>query len=487
MALLIAALANIASAQQSTPSISSIQSQIRSHHYAEAIESIHIALSDKPDNPQLWTLEGIAFSLSDNTVDALKAFDKALSLAPNNIAALKGETQLLFSVHDQHAIPLLERIVRIEPADVTAHEMLATLQAQNGNCPAAIGHFLLSASAIGSHPESLAAYGYCLAQTGQSQKAIPIFEQLVALSPDKTYPRYNLAVLLIETKDYNAAIKALEPLLTTNLPDSDVMSLASEAYESTGNTPRAVALLRQAIVASPATPSYYTSFAAICMEHDSFQTGIDMLDAGLQHVSNDPSMYISRGLLYAQIAKYDQAEADFKAAERLDANQSLSSYAIDLAEMQKNQSGKALDEIRSQLKAHPDSYLLYCLLAKLLTSQGSSKDSPQSTEATEVALRAIKLKPDGTEARDILAGIYVSGGNYDKAIEQCRLALQRDPTDQTAIYHLILALRHSSQPAQREEIHTWAKRLSELQQASLKQETARKQFKLVVGQPAVEK
>jgi tetratricopeptide (TPR) repeat protein len=211
-----------------------------------------------------------------------------------------------------------------------------------------------------------------------------------------------------------------------------------------------------------------------------------MINAGLQRISDDPSLYISRGLLYAQLAQYDTAEADFNTAEHLDSAQSLSSYAMDLAELARNHSvhsDKALLEVRSQLKAHPDSPLLHCLLARLLANQGSAIDSEESGEAMRSALLAVKLKPDLVEARDILAGLYTRSGQYSLAIEQCRLALQYAPSDRTAVYHLIIALRHSGQSAESDEIQALLKRLSDLQQAALKQETDRKRFRLVEQQP----
>src|SRR5208282_355069 len=156
---------------------------------------------------------------------------------------------------------------------------------------------------------------YCLVHTKQSQKAIPVFEQLAALLPQRTYPKYDLAVLLVETKQNDAALKVLEPLLAAEQSDPDLLSLASEAYEAAGDTPKAVSLLRQAIVLSPDNASYYNAFAVLCLDHESFQVGIDMINAGMQLISGDPSLYISRGLLYAQLAQYDEAEADFKTAE----------------------------------------------------------------------------------------------------------------------------------------------------------------------------
>jgi tetratricopeptide (TPR) repeat protein len=483
LVLFILGAAIVAQGQQTKVSIASIESLIRSQEYDQALQLTRSALHETPNDFRLWTLEGIVLSIQGSNQEALNAFDKALSLSPNYPAALKGKVQLLYQTQDKRAIPLLEKILKADPKDETAHEMLAVLEGRQGNCRAAIGHFLLSAEAIANHPSSLEVYGYCLVHTKQPQKAIPVFEELAALLPQRTYPKYDLAVLLVETKQNAAALKVLEPLLAADQSDPDLLSLASEAYEAAGNTPKAVSLLRQAIVLSPDNASYYNAFAVLCLDHESFQVGIDMINAGMQRISDDSSLYLSRGLLYAQLAQYDEAEADFKTAERLDAAQSLSSYAMDLAEVEKNHPDQALSEVRAQLKAHPDSPFHHYLLAKLLEKGGSDKPSEATREAISSALTAVKLKPDFVEARDLLASLYLGAGQYRLAIEQSQLALQYDPSDQSAMYHLIMALRHSGQSGEGEKIQALVKRLSESQQASRQKDSDRKRFKLVEEQP----
>lgn len=475
-----------AQGQQANAPIAAIESLIRSQQYDQALESARSALQQAPGNFQLWTLEGVVLSLKGRSDGAINAYEKALSLSPNYPAALRGEVQLLFTAQDKRAIPLLERILKADPRDKTAHEMLALLEAKQGNCKIANEHFLQSGDVIATHPQSLEAYGNCLVNTQRQQEAISVFEQLSALLPQRTYPKYDLAVMLVETKQYDAALKILEPILAADMSDSDILSLAAEAYEAVGNTPRAVALLRQAIVLSPTNSSYYISFAALCMDHDSFQVGIDMMNAGLFRIPGNPSLYISRGLLYGQLAEFDKAEADFNTAERLDGKQSISLYAKDIVEFQRDMSDKthpdkalSISEIRAQLRAHPDSALLHFLFAKLLVNEDSDTGIKVTDEAMNSALLAVKIQPDLVQARDLLASMYMSYGKYGLAIEQCRLALQYAPSDRTALYHLIIALRRSGQSGERDEIEKLVKRLSDLQQSGLQQETARKRFKFV--------
>jgi tetratricopeptide (TPR) repeat protein len=464
--------------QQTTSAVSSIEQLVRSHEYGQALQLIQSGLNRSPDDFRLWTLEGIVFSMQGNPSGAIGAFNKALTLSPHYSPALKGEVQLFYSTGDKRAVPLLERIIQTDPHDATAHEMLAMLEQKQGNCQAANEEFLLSASSIDGHPASLAAYGYCLVHLERTRDAIPIFERLTALLPDQSYPKYDLAMVLMTAKQNDAALKVLDPLLTPDQQDPDILSLASEAYEAAGETPKAVALLRQAIVLSPTTASYYVSFASICFDHDSFQVGIDMIDAGLKYIPNDSSLYISRGLLYAQLAQYDRAEADFNKAEQLDSAHSLGSYAGDLAELARNNPDEALTRVRSQLKVHPDSPLLHYMLAELIMQQAPAAGSPAFREALRSAQAAIKLQPDLVSARDLLANIYIHSEQYDLAAEQCRIALKNSPSDETAAYHLLIALRHSG-PNNTEEMKALVKRISDMHQASMHQEADRKRYRLV--------
>jgi len=481
--LVIAGGLLVAQGQQAKTSVALIESLIHAQQYDQALQAAKSSLNATPKDFRLWTLEGIVFSIKGNKPDALIAFDKSLSISPDFAPALKGEVQLLYPEDDKRTLPLLKKILKVDPKDQTAHEMLAMLERKQGDCHAAIDHFSLSADVIKTHPQSLEAYGDCLMQAEQLQEAIPVFERLAVLLPDRAYPKYDLAVILVSSKQYEAALKVLEPLLTTDQQEPDILSLASQAYEATGNTPRAVALLRQAIVLSPSTADFYVSFATLCLDHDSFQVGIDMINAGLRYIPGTASLYLSRGLLYAQLAQYDKAEADFNKVEQLDSAQSLGSYAVDLADMQQNNPEHALLKVRSQLKDHPESPLLHSLLAQLLLYQTPPVDSPEFKEAMEAALLAVKMKPDMAGARDLLASMYMRSEQYSLAVEQCRLALQYSPTDETAAYHLVMALRHSGH-GNDDEMKALVKRLSEMHQASLKHETDRKRYRLVVQENA---
>lgn len=463
-------------AQSAATSISTIESQIRARQFDDALKSLKAALLQNPGSYKLWTLQGICFGMEGNDAEALRAFERAVRISPNYTPALKGEVQILYKTGDRRAIPLLEEMLKTDPSDITGHEMLAMLENRAGDCHAAVSQFLLSKNAIETHPDSLEAYGYCLVKLDRAADAIPVFRQLIPLLPGKPYPSYDLAVLLVQTHNNGEAVKVLEPFLTPDQTDPDILSLASQAYEGDGNTPKAVALQRQAIVLSPADPSNYVYFAVLCLNHDSYQVGIDMLDAGLRHIPGNSSLYLSRGVLYVQLGEYDKAEADINMAQQLDSKLIVGAYAADLAILQKNDPSKALVQVRAQLKAHPASPLLRLLLAQLLINQAPEPRSQAFKEAMQNASQAAQSKPDLVDAHNLLASMYMSLNQYDQAIKESRIALKYDPSNETALYRLILALRHSGHD---DDLQPLVKRLSELHQESMRHETDLKKYRLV--------
>jgi tetratricopeptide (TPR) repeat protein len=281
------------------------------------------------------------------------------------------------------------------------------------------------------------------------------------------------------------ALETLQPLLQENPQSAEVLELAAMAQEASGNTPEAVRLLRQAIVANPHQVNLYLDFANISIDHQSYQVGVDMMNAGLRAEPNAAALYVARGILYVQLAHYDQAESDFAKADAIDPRQSSSSAAQGLAAVQRNDPGGALATVRSKLAKKPnDAFLLY-LQADILMQSGPDPGSPEFREAMESAKKAVALRPSLVAAHDVLAKLYLQAGQNQAAIEQSRKALNSDPKDQTALYHLIQGLRKSGQ---KDDLPDLLKRLAELRTESARQEGERNRYKLVEEKsPSMEK
>jgi tetratricopeptide (TPR) repeat protein len=476
--LTICAVAAMAQTGADASSIGAIQTALQARDNEQALTLIHTQLQAWPKDVRLWALQGIALTQLGRNREALAAYNKALAIAPDYLAALEGAAELEYKAGSARAVPLLHRILKVRPDEPTTHAMLAALAYKKHDCAAAVEHFQKSAPVLSSQPTALEEYGACLMDLQKPDQAVPVFEQILALLPNDAHARYNLAVAQFTAQHSPDAITTLEPLLDASEPDPDVLDLASAAYEEIGDTPRAVNLLRQAIVANPHKVKYYVDFAALSYKHESFQVGVEMIDAGLAQLPKAAPLYIARGILFIQMGQFEKGQSDFEAANRLDPGQASAAVAEGLAQMQSSNLDQALKTVETELKAHPNDAFLHYLKAEIISQGGPAVGSAEFNDAVKAASRAVQLQPDFPLARNVLGNLYLQSGQNEKAIEQCRVVLRENPSDQIAVYHLLLALRKINDPMG--EVPALVKRLAELRTQSQQQEASANRYKLYI-------
>lgn len=471
---------SVALAQSHEDPTEPIGAALRAGDLDRAVELTRSALRNSPRSAQLWTLLGLAFAGKGDRKQALAAFQQALKISPNSVAALAGAAQIEYEADSREAVPLLNRLLGLRPGDPTAHAMLAVLAYRKGDCPAAVPHFDKAGRLLDSQLDALHGYATCLARLKRLNEAAAVLQRALALRPDDPQERHLLASMQIMGQKPKEALATLRPLLDVGNPTAATLQLVSNAAEDAGDTPQAVSTLRQAILLEPRNVSLYLDFATISFAHESFQVGIDVISEGMLLQPRAAQLYVARGVLYVQLAQYDKAEADFEKAYELDPNQSLSTAAQGLAAVQANDLDHALVSIRSKLERKPNDALLLYLQADVLSQKSAEVGTPEFELAMRSAKRAVSLQPTLGAARGVLAKLYMQMGQYPEAVGQCREALKSDPKDQTALYRLIQALRKTGQKS---EIPDLLKRLAQLREEATKEERERYRYKLIEEDP----
>ena len=463
-------------AQTEADRTAAVASALAAHEFDQALALLQPAIKQSPQNAKLWTLQALALSGKGDTKQALVAYHKALNISPEYLPALEGAAELGYDAGSQDAVPLLKHLLRLRPDDPTTHGMLAVLAYKKGDCPQAVEHFSMSGPLLDVQPIVREEYCVCLVKLGQAEKAIAVYQRALELSPEDSDARRQLAIIQLLTQRPKEALETLAPLLQKDDPDVKTLELAASAYEEDSNTPLAVTTFRQAIVFDPHNVDLYIDFAALSMEHQSYQVGIDMVNVGLKAEPKSAPLYVARGVLYVKLAKYEEAENDFDRADELEPNQAISAVARGLEQSEANDLDRALATVQSKLATKPNDPDLLYLQADILTKIGQEPGSENFQIALRSAKKAVTLQPTLAAARDVLAKLYLQAGQTHAAIEQCREALKADPKDQTALYRLIQALRKTGST---KEIPDLLKRLAELRAESTREEREHNRYKLV--------
>jgi len=181
-----------------------------------------------------------------------------------------------------------------------------------------------------------------------------------------------------------------------------------------------------------------------------------------------------------QLADYEKAESDFEKAEQLDPAQGMSAAAQGMLAEEKNQNDpdQALATVRAKLAKNPDDAFLLYLQAAILSKKSAEPGSLEFEKGFDSAKRAVSLQPSLTAAHNVLAKYYLDSGQNALAAKECRLVLQQNSSDQSALYHLVIALRKMESPA---EIPDLLKKLAKARQDATREEGDRNRYKLVVA------
>ena len=458
----------VLSAQSDAGDATAVMRELQQNNNGQAVATADRLLSTYPSDCRLLTLRGIALSREGQMSTAKDSFEKALSFCPDSLPALEGAAQIAYSTHSPDAADLLHRILLQRADDQTSHAMLGTLSFQHGDCSAAIEHFGHSPALVQKSVEAQRELGACLFSQGQHQKAEEVFQR-IAEQDSSEKNLLQLAFVEWKSKDLEAALTTLQPLLASSTADSKALSLAAQIAEEKGDTPRAVEWLRAAIVKDPADTSNYLLFATISFNHASYQVGIDMVDAGLKQAPNAAKLYLARGVLQVQLSHYGPAVADFEKAHALDPQLSFVQDAMGMIRSQQHDWAGSLQIFQQQAAEHPQDPLLQYLYAEALANQNGGQDL---TRALAAVKKALQLEPGYQPARDLLCTLLLKTNQYTEVIHQVEIALQHDPADQSAIYQEIQAQRRLGNT---QAIQPLVKRLEDLKR---QQQVAQAQYSL---------
>jgi tetratricopeptide (TPR) repeat protein len=410
---------------------------LRAGHFGEALERVDQELKGEPRDFRLLTMRGIALSGLGDAAAALKAYREALEIEPGYLPALEGAAQIEYKRGDGAAVRHVNELIRLHPSDAVAHAMRAELAVRSGDCGRALTDFEAALPVIRGQREALRHYGVCLVRAERFAEAESVFSDLHATGASDARAAYGLAILQIQTKEFDRALGTLAPFEG----EGEALALESEAYEGLGRTPEAIEHLRSAIVAAPLREDFYAQFAELCFTYKSYQAGIDVIEAGLKQKPDSAELHVARGILLVQQGNYARADKDFAIAEQLNPREPSSADAAVLALIQANRLAEAESEVRAKLKAHPNDPQLSYFLADILNRRGARQGTPEFASSVEAAQRAVGLRPNFVLAHDLLARLYQQSGNEGGAIEESYAALKHDPEDETALYRLMRILK----------------------------------------------
>jgi tetratricopeptide (TPR) repeat protein len=421
-----------------SPADTALLSALNAHKYAEAEDRADSSLKNRPKDPWLWTVRGMAMEGLGKTQASLESIDKALSLDPQYIPALKAAAQITYQHRDARATKYLERLLTLRPDEATAHAMAGVLDYEAHNCTGAIPHFEQSAQLVQSNETSATEFAACLLNEHRTADAVRVLTQARTLHPASRNLRYDLGLAQLEDGHSEEALVTLQP---ASDDDAGILNLRASVESAAGNLDAAYADLKRAAELNPLEERNYLDLALLCLDHNHEQLAVDVTAVGIAHLPKDAELYAVRGIAYAQLGKYDAAQQDFARATELDPGRPLGEVARSMLYVEMDQPEKAKQSLREQVEKAPGDPVANTLLANLLIHQGAAPGTPELAEAKAALTRALQTDPNAVDALILLGKIDLEQEDLQGALNAMERAEQLDPDNRTTLNQTLLILR----------------------------------------------
>jgi predicted Zn-dependent protease len=189
------AVGQFAGGQEPNPSLLTINHSISTGDFKNALAMSDDLLKQQPNNPNLWLYRAVSLRGLSRTKDSLLAFNRVLTLDPDNVAALEGASEAAFLLKDPTASPLVKKLLQRTPTDPVVNAMAGSLAYEEGDCPAAIKYFSEGSSEVLANATASLQLSYCLLMDGQAAQAVTLLEALSGNDKDSLI-EYDLAFAL---------------------------------------------------------------------------------------------------------------------------------------------------------------------------------------------------------------------------------------------------------------------------------------------------
>lgn len=340
-----------------------------------------------PQEPELYTLRGRAYLAKGDRQQARGSFEKALAINPTYIPAVGPLASLDVEAKNiPGAVKRFESIIAIDKNNIAAMIQLA--------------QFAVAA--------------------GDTANAISWLERARSVTPPAVEPRLILARLYLETQQGPKALALVNEVQNLSPRHPDLPDALGRAQLATGNTAAAYATFSQMSQAFPDSALAHYRLATVHMTKGDAPSAID---AFAKSVALQPQFLDAQsGLVSAYLANNDIEKAMANARTIREKYPKLPIGYIREGDvlMQQKKVAEALDKYKQAFAIAPNSRTLEKIVeARVRTGDGAA--------ATRDLTQWLKAHPDDTASRKLLAGIFLSAGQFRLAAEQYELIQKIQP------------------------------------------------------------
>lgn len=257
----------------------------------------------------------------------------------------------------------------------------------------------------------LSQLGNMYVKSGNDEKALPIFNQILSLDSDNLVAMNNLGAIYRRKKEYDSSVEILQKARSVHGDNSQVEYNLGFTYKIMGESEKAIQCFEDVIEENPSDVLAYNHIGSIYAERKRHEEAVQSYLRGLKIDPNHPVLHLNLAKSYEKLKKYDEALFEYENALRTKPGwiEAIDGYADLLMKGRKAKDASAI--VMQAIRLNPEDAKMHSKLGGILSKQGDLESSIDEYS------QALKIKDDYAPALSGLASSYEKQGNFSAAIQ----------------------------------------------------------------------
>jgi putative PEP-CTERM system TPR-repeat lipoprotein len=403
------------------------------------------AVSQNPQNPDVWLFKGDLLRAQGKTGPALAAYDQSLKIQPNNIQAHLSRAFLEIASEQFDAAKLdIDAAHKDTPNDLRIKYTQALLDFRQGKSAAALEALQQVLRAAPENMPSILLAGAVQYTLGSMPQAEQYLKKYLNTNPDNLYARKLLAATLLKSHQTQEAINVLSPALKDTQQDVQLFTLAGQLSMQAGDFAKATEYFAKASALSPKEAGLHSALGLSKLALGENDRAVAEMETAVGLDTKSPKSSVLLVLTHLRLKEYDEALAAAIVIEKEQPDDPLAYNLKGAAYLGKNDIAAARASFEKAASIQPINFPALVNLVRLDLQEknpdaakkrleafldkdkkniqvmtmlaGLDQSRGQNKEATDFLERASKENPDMLEPALLLAFHYLHIGEKQKAL-----------------------------------------------------------------------
>lgn len=425
-------------------------------HYAEATAVLNKAVRLNPDLPFAYYSLGVAYDeLGDRErsiasfEEAVRTYRRAIRLDPNDKDA---HSFLALSYtrlgRYEEALEAYKQAIAIEPTDASNHASLAGVYEQLGLYEEAIEAYKQAIKIDPNHNHARAyfALGFVYDQLGRHEEALQPLWRYLETNPNDVIIYLSLGQIYRQLGRYEEAIRTYKQAITIDPNDARTYEDLGIAYLESGRYEESVQAYKQALEIDPNSAIIHNYLGVVYSQLDLYEHAVEACERAIKIDPNCAPACYNLGVFYCKLERYEQAIEASKKAVKIEPNFSVAYYNLGFVYYESKRFGEAIEAYMQATAIDPNNSSSLNDLAWLYSTCPEDEFRNGKT-AVELAKGQMALTgPNDHGSLDTLAAAYAESGDFEKAIEYQKKAIELAGDDVKGEYEKRLAAYKANKP-----------------------------------------